>query len=132
MSLAVAPGVLVPPAAAQSVAGPRPLGEAERQAVSLAMVYFEEGAAGWWQRLSTDAPLRELGQDAARLEIAVRAGPRTGATWELQTPAERYAENTAIFSIVNAVILRDLPLENPKELVEVYRNVERWGATAQE
>lgn len=90
---------LGPPASAQSVAGPRPLSEAERQAVSLAMVYFEEGAEGWWQRLSTDAPLRELGHDAALAEIAVRAGPTSGATWELQTPAQRYAENTVIFSI---------------------------------
>ena len=31
--------------------------------------------------------------------------------------------NTAIFSIVNAVILRDLPFEAPEELVDVYRSV---------
>ncbi len=31
--------------------------------------------------------------------------------------------NTAIFSLVNALILRDLPLERPEELVEVYRGV---------
>ncbi len=97
--LTVAPAALVPPAAAQSAAGPRPLAEAERQAVSLAMIYFEEGAEGWWQRLSADAPLRAFGRDAGLAEIAVRAGPRAGATWELQTPSERYAENTAVFSI---------------------------------
>ncbi len=90
---------LAPPVAAQPVAGPRLLSEAERQAVSLALVYFEQGAAGWWDRLSSDAPLRELGRDAALAEIAVRAGPAEGASWELQTPAERYAEGTAVIGI---------------------------------
>ena len=31
--------------------------------------------------------------------------------------------NTAIFSLVNAILLRPLPLERPQELVEVYRSV---------
>lgn len=31
--------------------------------------------------------------------------------------------NTAIFSLVNAIIIRDLPLEKPEELVDVYRSV---------
>ena len=31
--------------------------------------------------------------------------------------------NTAIFSLVNAIIIRDLPLEKPEELVDVYRQV---------
>jgi predicted permease len=31
--------------------------------------------------------------------------------------------NTAIFSLVNAVILRDLPVERPEELVDIYRSV---------
>ena len=35
--------------------------------------------------------------------------------------------NTAIFSIVNAVILRDLPLENPADLVDVYRDLEGFS-----
>ncbi len=31
--------------------------------------------------------------------------------------------NTAIFSLVNAIIISDLPLEKPEELVDVYRQV---------
>jgi predicted permease len=31
--------------------------------------------------------------------------------------------NTAIFSLVNAIFIRELPLERPEELVEVYRSV---------
>ncbi|MEZ4416467.1 MAG: ABC transporter permease [Gemmatimonadota bacterium] len=31
--------------------------------------------------------------------------------------------NTAIFTLVNAVLLRDLPLDRPQELVDVYRSV---------
>ncbi len=87
------------PVSPAPAAEPRSLSEAERQAVSLALVYFEQGAAGWWDRLAAGAPLRELGRDAALAEIAVRAGPAEGATWELQTPAPRYAEGTAIIGI---------------------------------
>ncbi len=31
--------------------------------------------------------------------------------------------NTAIFSLVNSIMLRDLPLEEPEELVDIYRSV---------
>ncbi len=31
--------------------------------------------------------------------------------------------NTAIFSLVNSIMLRDLPLEDPEELVDIYRSV---------
>ena len=31
--------------------------------------------------------------------------------------------NTAIFTLVNAIMLRDLPLDEPEELVEIYRSV---------
>ncbi len=34
--------------------------------------------------------------------------------------------NTAIFSVVNAVLLRDLPLKDPEELVEVYIDTEAF------
>lgn len=36
--------------------------------------------------------------------------------------------NTAIFSLVNAVVFRPLPFENPDRLVEVYRGEERIGS----
>jgi macrolide transport system ATP-binding/permease protein len=35
--------------------------------------------------------------------------------------------NTAIFSVVNAVLLRDLPLEDPEELVEIYIDTEAFA-----
>ena len=31
--------------------------------------------------------------------------------------------NTAICSLVNSIMLRDLPLENPEELVDIYRSM---------
>ncbi|UCC71283.1 MAG: hypothetical protein JSV86_12925, partial [Gemmatimonadota bacterium] len=34
--------------------------------------------------------------------------------------------NAAIFSVVNAVVLRDLPLEDPEELVEIYIDTEAF------
>ena len=35
--------------------------------------------------------------------------------------------NTAIFSLTNAIILRDLPLEKPEELVDLYRNMANFS-----
>ena len=32
--------------------------------------------------------------------------------------------NTAIFSMVNAVILRDVPVDRPEELVNIYKSME--------
>ncbi len=90
---------LPPVVSAESVAGPRPLSEAERQAVALAMVYIEQGAEGWWERLAEDSWLRQLGREEGIAEIAVRAGPAAGATWTLQTPALRYAEGTVVFTV---------------------------------
>ena len=31
--------------------------------------------------------------------------------------------NTAIFSLVNSIMLRDLPVEEPEELVDIYRSI---------
>ncbi len=78
---------------------PRPIGDAEVQAVSLAVAYFEHGAESWWQRLAADAPLRELGREQALAEIRARLGPVAGATWRLGTPAERYGPATAVFTL---------------------------------
>ena len=35
--------------------------------------------------------------------------------------------NTAIFSLVNAIIIRDLPAENPEELVELYKRLDGFS-----
>ena len=35
--------------------------------------------------------------------------------------------NTAIFSLVNSLMLRDLPLENPEELVDIYHGMEGFS-----
>ncbi len=78
---------------------PRPISEAERQAVILAVTYFDAGAEGWWQLLAADAPLRTLGQERAVAEIRARLGPAAHATWWLGTPAENHTETAAVFSL---------------------------------
>lgn len=88
---------VAPAAPAQSE--PRPLSEAERQAVVLAARYLAEGPAAWWDQLSTHSHLRAVGRDSALREIQVRVGPTAGARWELRTPGANVAPGTAIFSI---------------------------------
>ncbi len=78
---------------------PRPISDAERQAVALAVAYFDAGAESWWQRLAADAPLRALGEEAALAEIRARLGPTAGASWWLGTPAESYGQETAVFTL---------------------------------
>lgn len=77
----------------------RPLSDAERAAVSLAVEYLSGGAAAWWDDLAADAPLREAGREAALAEIEVRAGPPQGARWELQTAPAATAESTVLFHL---------------------------------
>ena len=36
--------------------------------------------------------------------------------------------NTAIFSVINAVVLRLLPVDHPEQLVELHRNVPGYGS----
>lgn len=78
---------------------PRPLSEAERQGVVLALDYFEHGMEAWWVALDSDSPLRALEPDAARRELEVRAGPVAGSTWRLQTLDKVVAATHAVFSV---------------------------------
>ncbi|MCP4654841.1 MAG: hypothetical protein GY856_05410 [bacterium] len=80
-------------------AAPRPLSEAERQAVALAALYLRDGAQAWWDRLAADSPLRELGRDTAIREIEVRAGSSGDARWRLRTVPESAAALTAVFTL---------------------------------
>jgi len=78
---------------------PREVSPAERAAVELAVAYLHGGAETWWERLAAGSPLRQLGHDGAVEEIAVRAGPGEGATWQLVTPGPSVDGQTAIFSV---------------------------------
>ena len=83
--LALAPALAADSGSAEPA--PRGLSEAERAGVELAAAYLQRGPQAWWERLAAAAPLRRLGQEVALDEIAVRAGPADGATWQLLTPA---------------------------------------------
>ncbi|HSF43978.1 MAG TPA: hypothetical protein VLT87_29580, partial [Thermoanaerobaculia bacterium] len=96
LSLAFFPGVS---ARAQTFQGPRPLTEAERQAVLLAAQYLDRGPGAWWDHLASGSPLRELGREAALEEIEVRAGDPAGARWELQAADPELSENAAVFTL---------------------------------
>src|SRR3954451_8758989 len=100
VSLALAVALFTPLrpalAAAPAPEAPRPLSEAERQAVALAADYLDRGPAAWWDRLSRDAPLRRLGREAALAEIEVRAGSPAGAEWELETAPEAITRQGAV------------------------------------
>ena len=87
------------PAPADEGFRPKPLSEAERAAVGMAVDYLRDGPGTWWALLSSDAPLRALGEEAAVAEIAVRGGPPAGARWMLRTPGLRFDASTAIFEI---------------------------------
>ncbi|HSF43779.1 MAG TPA: hypothetical protein VLT87_28560, partial [Thermoanaerobaculia bacterium] len=86
-------------ARAQTFQGPRPLTEAERQAVLLAAQYLDRGPAAWWDHLASGSPLRALGREAALEEIEVRAGDPAGARWELQAADPELSENAAVFTL---------------------------------
>jgi tetratricopeptide (TPR) repeat protein len=96
LSLA-APGALAVPAAGP--APPRPLSEAEREAVRLAADYLARGPAAFQEALASSSPLRTLTPAAARDEIEVRAGVRGDVSWELQTPDRNAPGDLAVFSI---------------------------------
>ena len=66
-------------------AEPRPINEPEREAVAIVASFLSRGPAALEERLAPDAPLRALPREDALAELAVRAGPRDGARWTLQT-----------------------------------------------
>lgn len=66
-------------------AAPRPIHDAEREAVGIAAQFLANGPEAIWTRLAPDSPLRTLPRNDALREIAARTGPRQGATWTLQT-----------------------------------------------
>ncbi|HYC92578.1 MAG TPA: basic secretory protein-like protein [Thermoanaerobaculia bacterium] len=68
-----------------------PLANPEREAVSVVSSYLASGPAAVYERLTPDAPLRSLPREEALQEIAVRFGPREGATWTLRKAAEGVA-----------------------------------------
>ncbi len=67
------------------IIAPQPISDAERAAVELALAYVDGGAGAWWPRLAKDAPLRALGEAAARQELESRLGRAGEASWELET-----------------------------------------------
>lgn len=72
-------------AAVRVSAEPRPIHDAEREAVSLAAQALAAGPEALYARLAADSPLRALRKEDALRELEARTGPREGATWSLQT-----------------------------------------------
>jgi hypothetical protein len=68
-----------------AVAAPRPINDAEREAVTIVAELLSRGPAALFERLSPDAPLRALPRADALAELAARTGPGAGARWTLQT-----------------------------------------------
>src|SRR5688572_7380101 len=68
-----------------AVADPRPINDAEREAVTVVAEFLSRGPEALFERLSPDAPLRALPREDALAELAARTGPGAGARWTLQT-----------------------------------------------
>ncbi len=118
-------GLLAAAADGSSSVAPREISGAERQAVALAVAYFEGGAEAWWKHLSVDAPIRRLGREDAVAEIAVRLGPGDGAVWRLQTPGTAHGDTTAIFVIefpsgIEEIVRLELVEEDGWKIREIF------------
>lgn len=75
----------------------RPVSDAEHAGVRIAADYLSRGPAAIRENLSPDSPLRALPN--LDEEIEVRAGPREGAQWELQTVVPALKDKMAAFSV---------------------------------
>jgi hypothetical protein len=62
--------------AISAAAQPRPIGDAERAAVSVVAAYLANGPDAVYERLADDAPLRALPRADTLREIEARMGPR--------------------------------------------------------
>jgi hypothetical protein len=77
--------------AVSATAQPRPINEAEREAVMMAASFLDRGPEALYERLAPDAPLRALPTQQALQELAARTGPHAGARWSLQTASRDVA-----------------------------------------
>lgn len=68
-----------------AAAEPRPVNDAERDAVAAVAAFLDAGPGALHARLAPDAPLRGLAEADALRELHARMGPRAGAKWTLQT-----------------------------------------------
>ena len=92
-------GLLAVLLAGSALAAPRPISEAERAAVQIAVDYLNRGPQAVAEQLSATSPLRRLPPTAQLEEIEVRLGPPAGAAWELQTAVPSVADRMAIFAV---------------------------------
>src|ERR1043165_1572397 len=84
---------------ATALAAPRPISEAERAAVQVAVDYLNRGPQAVADQLAASSPLRRLAAPKQLEEIEVRLGPPAGAVWELQTVVPSVADRMAMFAI---------------------------------
>jgi len=92
-------GLLAVLLAGSALAAPRPISEAERAAVQIAVDYLNRGPQAVAEQLAATSPLRRLPPAAQLEEIEVRLGPPAGAAWELQTVVPSVADRMAMFAV---------------------------------
>lgn len=85
--------------AANPARGPRPISDAERAAVEFAAEYLARGPEAFLDKLAANSPLRSFRREDSLAEIEVRAGPPTGASWELMTVVPSLSDRLAVFAI---------------------------------
>ena len=112
--------------AGSAVAAPRPISEAERAAVQIAVDYLNRGPQAVAEQLAAASPLRRLPPPTQLEEIEVRLGPPAGAVWELQTVVPSVADRMAMFAVefpsgVDDAAIFDLTKEgNAYKIVNVH------------
>ncbi|MFZ2493953.1 MAG: hypothetical protein WA208_20930, partial [Thermoanaerobaculia bacterium] len=77
----------------------RPVSEAERAAVQIAVDYLSRGPVAVAERLATSSALSRLPKTEQLAEIETRLGPAKGSRWELQTVVPALKDRMAAFTI---------------------------------